>query len=624
MKSAPPKDASAARLELLESILEERGIGREAKPAGIPKRPEGQTVPLSFAQHRLWFLEQLIPGTATYNVHSAIHLRGGLDAAGLEHSLNVVVQRHESLRTSFQVVADQPVQIIAEKMALHLEITDLQEAAEFEREGAARRLAAEEARTPFDLSQGPLLRVKLLRLGAEEHVFLLTLHHIVSDELSLGILMEEIGSIYTSRQLNKRPALPPLVIQYGDYAAWQREWLQGEMLENQMAYWRQQLQDAPAMLELPADHPRSSAQIYRGAYHQFLFEDDLSDGVSRLAWEENATLFMVLLAALQVLLSRYAGQQDIVVGTPIANRTRRETEPLIGLFVNTLALRSRIRAHESFRNLLDRVRQDSLRAFEHLELPFEKLVEELQPERDQNRTPIFQVMFVMQSGRGQAVRLPGLKLTPLPARTNAAKFDLTWWVQEVDTVSLVGNLEYNADLFEQETIARMAAHYKHLIRSVITTPDRDLGHLPLMSPAERRQILEEWNQTAVSFPKDLLIHELFEKQAEATPQAVALTMGDYSLTYAELNRQVNQLARYLREKGVGPDRLVGICIERSPRMILAVLGVLKAGGAYVPLDTGDPLERLRYMIEDSRIGLLFLSNPQALSNVLVEWQISLM
>jgi amino acid adenylation domain-containing protein len=604
MKSAPQKDASAARLELLESVLQNKGISRAAQASRIPKRPEGQAPPLSFAQQRMWFLEQLTPGTAAYNIPAAVHMKGQLDMEALEESLNDVVRRHESLRTTFQVVDEQPVQIVSEMTPVELEVISLLDMEDAEREDQARFIAEQEAQTPFDLSMGLPFRARLLHIGAQEYIFLLTLHHIVSDELSLGILVEELGTIYSSRLANKKPMLPVLPIQYGDYAAWQREWLQGEVLEKQLAYWREQLEGAPAMLELPADHPRSSAHTYAGGQHDFVISEALTEGLTQLGREKKATLFMALLAAFQVLLSRYTGQEDVVVGTPIANRTRRETEPLIGLFVNTLALRSRIQGKESFVTLLDNVRQKSLKAFEHLELPFEKLVEELQPERDQSRTPIFQVMFVMQGENRKAVQLPGLKLTPMPAKTNVAKFDLTCWIQDMGDGALAGNLEYNADLFAPETMARMAEHFKQLMCSIVAAPGQSLAALALMSSAERNQILQEWNLTAAPFPRDILVHEAFEKQAQATPEAVALTWADRSLSYAELNQQANQLAGYLREKEIGPDRLVGICLERSPQMVVAMLGVLKAGGAYVPLDPGYPPERLRYMASDARLALL--------------------
>ncbi len=607
MKSAPQQDASAARLALLESVLQNKGIARKGQAVRIPKRSAEQAPPLSFAQQRMWFLEQLTPGTAAYHIPTAIHLKGQLDVQALEESLNDVIGRHESLRTTFQVVDEQPVQIVAENATVCLEVIALQHMEEAEREEQVRYITEQEAQMSFDLALELPLRAKLLHVSAQEYVFLLTMHHIVSDELSLGILVKELGTLYSSRLENKDPMLPELPIQYGDYAAWQKEWLQGEVLENQLAYWREQLEGAPAILELPTDRPRSSAHTYAGGQQDFIISHDLAEGLTQIGRQRKATLFMTLLAAFQVLLARYTGEDDVVVGTPIANRTRHETELLIGLFVNTLALRSRIQGKESFITLVDQVRQKSLNAFEHLELPFEKLVEELQPERDQSRTPVFQVMFVMQGDNRQVVQLPGLKLAPMSARTNVAKFDLTCWVQDMGDGTLAANFEYNADLFAPETMARMAGHFRQLMSSIIAAPGQSLAVLTLMSPAERNQILLEWNLTAAPYPKELLVHEAFEKQAELTPNAVALTFEDRRLSYAELNQQVNKAAGYLREKGIGPDRLVGICLPRSINMIVAMLGVLKAGGAYVPLDPGYPLERLRYMVSDARLALLLTS-----------------
>lgn len=604
MKSAPQKDAAAARLQLLESLLQNKGMGRAPQVVRIPKRPQTEIPPLSFAQQRLWFLEQLMPGTAAYNIPAAFHMTGELDIAALEESLAEVVRRHEALRTTFQVLNEQPVQVISEAVPVQIEAIDLHGLEAADRESQIRFLSEEEAQLPFDLAQGLPFRVKLLCLGEQEHVFLLTLHHIVSDESSLSIFFQELARIYNARVTNTTPALPALEIQYGDYAVWQRQWLQGDVLEKQLAYWRRQLESAPAMLELPTDHLRSSIHTHRGEQYQFLVGNDLTGGLLRISRENKTTLFMTLLAVLQVLLGRYSGQEDVVVGTPVANRTRPEIEPLIGLFVNTLALRSHVSGTESFISLLHNVRRKSLEAFEHLELPFEKLVEELQPERDQSRTPVFQVMFVMQEHGRNAIQLPGLKVTPLPVRTGAAKFDLTCWIQDLGDGTLGGNFEYNADLFEVGTMVRMAEHFQQLARSIVAAPGQPLALLTLMSPEERNQVLYQWNRTAAPFPKQVLLHEAIEKQAQAAPEAIALTFGDASLSYVELNQKANQLARHLREKGIGPDRLVGVCFDRSVNMVIAILGVLKAGGAYVPLDPDYPPERLRYMITDSHLALL--------------------
>jgi amino acid adenylation domain-containing protein len=617
MSSSPVRQDSDAKRLLLENLLRSKGIGRDDKSSSIGHRDPGEEIPLSFAQHRVWFLEQLMPGTDAYNISSAIHIRGRLDEDALGYSIKEVVQRHEALRTVFQVRDDQPIQVVQANPSVQVEVIDLQSLEEDEREESVRFLVDGEVHDPFDLSCAIPIRAKLLRLNAEERILILTLHHIIADERSQSLLLQELTTIYSARLARRIPVLPVLELQYGDYASWQRKWLQGEVLEKQLAYWRKELEGAPPMLHLPTDYPRSAASQFRSGRHEFLIEHDLTEGLARISRDSKATLFMTLLAALQVLLNRYSGQEDIVVGTPVANRTKRELEPLIGLFVNTLALRSQVRGDESFLALLTRVRQKCMKALEHLELPFEKLVEELEPDRDQSRTPLVQVMFVMQEEDARSVQLDGIKLEPLSVRTSATKFDLTCWIQDFGDGTLGGNFEYNADLFLGTTMERMAERFKHLISSILHAPDRPLRLLTLMSSEERSQILVDWNQTENFFPKEVLVHEAFHQTAQSTPEAIALTFGTASLTYAELELQSNQVGNFLRQQGIGPDCLVGICFERSLLMVVVMLGVLKAGGAYVPLDSAYPPERLQTMIKDAKPSLVLVSNnTQKLFSVL--------
>ncbi len=586
--------------------VERARAGGEAASAVPPLQPisrQGE-LPLSFAQQRLWFLDQLSPGGSFYNIPSALRLRGELDVGALERSLTEVVRRHEVLRTTFSEVGGRPVQVIHDAERVELEVVDLTGLAEADREAEALRLAREEARRPFDLERGPLFRARLLRLGREDHVALLTLHHIVSDGWSMGVLVEEMASLYAAFQAGQPSPLAELPIQYADYAAWQRSWLVGEELERQLGYWREQLAGAPSVLELPTDRPRPAVQTFSGSTESRVLSADLSEGLRRLSRKEGVTLFMTLLAAWQALLSRYSGQEDIVVGCPIANRQRSEVERLIGFFVNTLVLRTDLSGEPSFRELLRRVREVSLGAFGHQDLPFEQLVEALQPVRDLSHSPVFQVAFVWQNAPLGELELPGLHLEPFGVSGGTAKYDLTLTMAEGSEGRLLAELEYNTDLFEASTIRRMLAHLERLLSAVVEDPKVAVGKVPLLSAAERRQQLEEWNQTELSFPEEVCAHEWFEERAAARPEAVALIFGEQEVSYGELNERANRLAHYLRDRGVGPEVRVGLCLERSVELLVGLLGILKAGGAFVPLDPAYPEERLRYMVEDSGVRVL--------------------
>jgi amino acid adenylation domain-containing protein/non-ribosomal peptide synthase protein (TIGR01720 family) len=575
---------------------------RSSEPPLQPISRDG-SLPLSFAQQRLWFLDQLEPGSPLYNIPTSYRVSGPLNIIALQESLNEIVRRHEVLRTSFYNLQGQPIQTIAPTLSLTLPVVDLSSLPEAERELEALRLAAEETRRSFDLAQAPLLRASVLRLADEEHILLLTLHHIVSDGWSMGVLFQELSALYDAFSNGKPSPLSELPIQYADFAVWQRQWFQGEVLESQLSYWKKQLADAPAVLELPTDHPRPPAQTFHGARQSLVVPNSLTNQLKALSNQENVTLFMTLLAAFQTLLYRYTGSDNILVGSPIAGRNRTEIEGLIGFFVNTLVLRTDLSGDPSFRELLRRVRRVALEAYAHQDLPFEKLVEELQPERNLSHSPLFQVMFVLQNAPMTDLRLTGLTARPLKVDIEAAKFDLALSIVE-ELGSLRGVIEYNTDLFDGATIHRMIGHFQTLLENIVTEPERQLSSLPILTQAEKQQLVPEWNDTKRDYPKHKCVHELFEAQVERTPDALAVVFEDKQLTYRELNRRANQLAHHLRKLGIGPEVLVGICVERSLEMVVGQLGILKAGGAFVPFDPDYPKERLVFMLEDSQARVL--------------------
>jgi amino acid adenylation domain-containing protein len=565
-------------------------------------RRDGE-IPLSFAQQRLWFLDQIEPGNTFYNVPMAIRLNGLLDVDVLQRALEEITRRHESLRTRFDIRDGQPVQLITEPEPLTLAFDDTSHLSEQERERHTREMIREEAGRPFNLTQGPLLRARLVKQSESEHILLLTMHHIISDGWSIGVLGREVAALYEAFSHAEPSPLEELPIQYADYAAWQREYLTGQRLDEQLSYWRQQLQDAPPVLELPTDRVRPPVQSYRGALHSFTLSPALTSQLKELSQREGVTLFMTLLAAFQTLLSRYSGEQEIVVGTPVAGRTRREVEGLIGFFVNTLALRTDLSGEPSFRELVGRVRETALSAYAHQEVPFEKLVEELQPARDLSRSPLCQVMMVLQNAPLPTMEFGGLRLEGLEVESGTAKFDLTL-VMEEGSGGLNAALKYRTDLFDQSTIERMASHFQRLLKSILERPERRISEMEMLSEDERRRLLTEWNDTAAVYDKRSRLHSLFEEQVERTPDAVALIFEDERMSYAELNGRANRLAHGLMRLGVGPESVVGVCVERSMEMVVAVLGVLKAGAAYLPLDPAYPRERLGFMLKDSRASVL--------------------
>jgi amino acid adenylation domain-containing protein len=574
----------------------------------IPRRIQSGPPPLSFAQQRLWLIDQLEPGAPTYNVSRAARLTGPLKKAALQRSLDEIVRRHEALRTSFPSLEGSPIQLIAPTLTIPLPITDLTGVPEVHLEAQSRRLLTEMANRPFDLARGSLLRADLLQLGPEEHILLLVMHHIASDGWSMAILFRELEACYDAFATGRPAALPDLPIQYADYAVWQHERIGGGLGARELAYWREQLRGAPALLELPIAGPRPAIRKYRGAKQSMLLPRGLVDELHALGRLEGATLFMTVLAAFQSLLARYTGQDDIVVGTPIAGR-RLETESLIGFFVNSLALRTDLSGDPTFRALLRRVREVALAAYDHQELPFQKLVEELQPARTLSHEPLFQVVIAMQNVPGSALELAGLRLHPVTFDSGIAKFDLTLDVRE-ETQGLGLTMEYSTDLFETAAITRLLGHFRTLLDGVVTNPDRRLSELPLLTELERYQCLVEWNGTATDYPREATIEKLFEAQAAGTPDAPAVTFEAERLTYGELNEQADRLAHYLRARGVRPEVRVGICLERSLQLVVGVLGVLKAGGVYVPLDPSHPQERLRFLLADAQVGVLVTERRQ--------------
>jgi amino acid adenylation domain-containing protein len=562
--------------------------------------------PLSFAQERLFFLDQLEPGSAAYNIPMALRLRGALDAPALERALDTVVRRHAALRTSFaHDAAGHVVAVVHAEPLAPLQFADLSAFADAE--GAMRLQAAEASSAPFDLQRGPLLRTRLLRLRADEHVLLLTLHHVVADAWSIGVLVREVLALYAAFSAGQASPLSDLPIQYPDFARWQREWLSGERLQAQTAFWTTTLAGAPATLELPTDRPRPALQTFAGATLERGLGRALSAQIDALAQAHGTTPFMTLLAAFNVLLARHAQQDDIVVGSPVANRTRRETEPLIGFFVNTLALRTQLDGNPRFSDLLDRVRQSTLAAYAHQDLPFEQVVDALKLPRDLGRSPLFQVMFTLKNTDMPAFDIAGLTAEPVPVESGAARFDLMLELSPGPR-GYVGHWEYNRDLFDAATIERMAGHFEVLLAAATAAPDTRIAALPLMTAAERRQVLGTWNATAQPF-RQVPVHELFRETAQRHPDLLAAISAEGALSYDQLNRRSNQLARYLRRLGVRPHSLVGLCLERSLDVAVAVLGILKAGAACVPMDASYPVERLRFMARDAGAPVIVTQTP---------------
>jgi amino acid adenylation domain-containing protein len=565
--------------------------------------PRDGNIPLSFGQQGLWFLDQLERESIAYNQLFAIHLNGSLNVTVLEQALTEIVRRHEVLRTTFPNVDGQPVQVIAPNPDLSLSVVDLSDLPEAKQSAEVQQLAISELDRPFNLSQLPLLRVTLLQLKEAEHVLLFTIHHIIGDGWSGGIIIRELGALYKALLTGEPCPLPELSIQYADFAYWQQQWLREVAFAEQLTYWKQQLAGASHVLQLPSDRPRPAIQTHRGATITLNLGVEVTQKLKQLSQQEGATLFMTLLAAFQVLLYRYTNQDDICVGTTLANRHSPDLESLVGFFVNTAVMRTDLSGNPSFRELLGRVRRVALEAQERSDLPFNLLVEKLQPERNLSHTPLFQVMFVLENAPIDTLELPGLTISRFELAIAAATFDLSLSMRETRQ-GLIGNFEYNIDLFDAATITRMAGHFETLLTAIVANPQQRLYELPLLTETERHQLLVEWNKTQVNYSQNQCIHHLFEAQVERTPDAVAGVFKNERLTYRQLNQRANQLAHYLKKLGVKPEVLVGICVERSLEMVVGLLGILKAGGAYLPLDPTYPKERLTFMLSDAGVSVL--------------------
>jgi len=580
--------------------IQQAKISTRANLTPIPVVSREQHLPLSFAQQRLWLIDQITDNKSVYNVPLAYRMNGFLDVEVLSQSLNAIIQRHESLQTTFTVIDQHPVQHFVTDLKIALPLIDIQDITEIEQKLELRKLADIEAKNAFDLSQSPLLRAKLLRLDTNEHVLFLTMHHIICDGWSLDVFFRELGIIYEAFSTGNPSPLPPLMIQYADFAVWQREWLQGEVLDSQLSYWKQQLGGIDPLLQLPTDRPRPIVQSYIGDRQILRLSKALSDALKALSYQEGATLFMTLLTAFQALLYRYTGQTDILVGCTIANRNRTEIENLIGFFVNTLALRANLADNPTFRELLSKTKKVTLDAYVHQDLPFEKLVEELNLERDLSFNPLVQVTFALQSAPLLAIDLSNLKLSPLEEnKNNITKFDMEVSVWETPE-GLAVDWGYNNDLFESATMERMTQHYHNLLEEVVRNPDCNINNLSLLTRVEQEQILEAWNETATIYPREKGIAAIFEEQVNIRGDAIAARFGQIEISYAELNTRANQLAHYLQDRGIQAEELVGICIEQSIEMLVGLLGILKAGAAYLPLDSSYPDDRLEMMLDDAQ------------------------
>ena len=597
----------ARKAEILDFLhqVNQASAAVQTPPQPIERVPRDQDLPLSFNQQRLWFMEQLEGANFIYNIPMAWQITGPLDVDVLEKCVTEIVRRHEALRTIFPEENDTAAQHISAPQTVRLPVVDLRHLPDDELTAEARRCAFEEIEILFNLAEGPLFRGKLLRLRDDLHIFVFIVHHIVFDVWSIGVFVQELSALYKAFSSEQASPLPELSIQYADFANWQNTWLAGDILEQQLAYWEKKLSSSLPILELPTDYPRPPVYSFRGDVHSFILDDELVEAVKAFAQKEGVTLFILLLTVYKVLLYRYSGQTDIIVGAPIAGRTRPELAGLIGFFVNTMVLRNDLSGEPTFLELLGRVKRTALDAYAHQDVPFQVLVEKIHPDRSLSHPPLFQVSFILQNSQQGRLEIPGLEIVPFKGERNTSgvAFDLNLTMEE--TISgLMGVLEYNKNLFDASTIERMAGHFQTLLAAIVANPNQPISQLPLLSDAERHQLLVEWNDTNAYYPDDKCFHQLVEEQVERTPDAVAAVFEQEQLTYRELNRRANQLAHYLRKLGVKREDLIGICIDRSLEMVVGILGILKSGGAYVPLDPVYPQDRLTFMLEDSQVPVL--------------------
>ena len=595
--------------ELLAFLRESRQA-RVGGDAGIPRIDRSGPLPLSLAQQRLWFLNQLDPDSPVYNIGAALRMKGRLNVAALERAFHQIVQRHENLRTNFVQIHGTPHTVIRDGGDWQLQKIDVRHLSDPGPGSELRHYVAQLIRESFDITRDSLFCVKLLTVAPESYILVLITHHLVSDGWSMGVLGQEFAELYSTYAAGREPLLAPLSIQYVDFAAWQRKWLESGALDRQLPYWKKQLAGAPPVLEFPPDHRRPQTEMFRGCRSKLVIPHELVSAVEQLSQRHGVTLFMTLLAAFKVLLARYSGQDDIVVGSPSANRSRAELNQLIGFFVNNLVLRTDLSGNPSFATLLGRIREVTLRSYEYQDVPFDKLVHALSPERSLDHSPLFQVMFILQNYPLDELNLPGVVTTPLDLEVDTARFDLT-----VEVYPRHGDLwayfDYNSDLYEAETIARIQQHYVAVLRAVCSDPDQSIGSIPLLSSSERRKLLVEWNRTQEELP-DICFHQQFEAHARATPDRLAVMAGRTSLTYRELEQRANRIARHLKARGAGPDKLVALCLERSADLVAAILAVAKAGAAYVPLDPTYPAARIANIFEDAQ-PLVALTTSSLLS-----------
>lgn len=607
--ATPPMSADKQRL--FELLLEKKGLkaGSASALGRIPRRSDNHRLPLSYAQQRLWFLHEFSPDSAAYVFCNIVHLTGDLDRTALRNAYQHIVDRHEIFRTAFPQKDGVPFQRIEPQLGLDMPHVDLRDLPPGRKQEQLRQIAREDAQRPFQIDVAPLLRVTTVQLSDTRHAVIQTMHHIVYDGWSLALLFDELKTLYEQAAHGGSDPLPPLDIQYADFAIWQRRYLESHALRDQLEAWRETLAGHLPVLELPADHPRPPGQSYAGALHRIQLPAALTASLHALARQADCTLFMVLLAGFKILLHRYTGISDILVGTPIANRNHPQIENLIGFFVNSLVLRTSIEGDPDTLELLSRVRAATSKAYSNQDLPFERLVDELRPQRDLSHNPLFQVMFALQNTPDVPSRIGAAALSLEEVDNGTSLFDLTLNLYE-SRDGIYGYIEYCSDLFEPQTIARMAGHYQTLLQAMAAEPRRSISRLPLITRPERRQLLVDWNDTSVEFPDHLCIHQLIEMQAQRQPQALAVRHGDTEFSYAELNARADRLARRLTQRGVAADDIVAICLERSVEMLVGILGILKAGGAYLPLDPGYPAERLAFMLEDSGAGILLTRSGQ--------------
>ncbi|HEX8286907.1 MAG TPA: amino acid adenylation domain-containing protein, partial [Pyrinomonadaceae bacterium] len=601
------ENLSPAKRVLLEMKLKEKSASIK-DPFSIPRRVNSGVAPLSHNQESLLFMERLNPNTSAYNLYEAVRLTGDLNFDALQKALDFVSARHESLRTSFKEINGQPQQVIAPPQAVPVQVVNLLQSPAEKRETEAFDIMNAEINRPMNLESGSLFKVILVKVAEQKNFLLVMMHHIVSDGWSMGIFWKEFTAFYKDFSEGKTPELPRPSIQFGDYSVWSREELEKDAAR-QIEFWQKQLEGAPALLELPADRPRPAVQSFRGAQEISVLPAELREGLKKLSQRENSTLFMTLLTGFNILLTRYTGQEDLVIGSPIAGRNRTETENIIGFFVNTIALRSNVSGDPTFRELLSRVKTTTLEAFSHQELPFEKIVAAVRPERSLSYNPIFQVAFALQPNSESSMKIPGLEVRPLKLGSVTAKFDLFLSAKETSD-GLTITVEYSTDLFDAATIKRLMSHYQNLLEGLVINPNRRVSELPLLSNAELKQLLNDWNDTATEYPNSC-IHELFEIQAAQNANQTAVVAQEGNLSYEQLNRTANQIAHFLRKQNISPNEPVGIFMDRSALMTTGVLGILKSGGAYLPMDSSYPQTRLEYMLRDANVKVILTTSEKS-------------